>query len=304
MQKDIKKQIQLLLKEIAYYSSHSLFAEAKKRCREFENLIRKSDNFKNKQKFLDAISRKINQIDNDARAFETYGASVQMTLEEQEIVKTLFSSQSEVESKSSPLEGATALLVFGQYEGAFKEFKKLINRDAFRLIAAKNILRCHIGFSSIDDAVKQYRIWLSKDIFPSEELVKIRSFLQGILTGKGIDKKLRKPKVPEDVKIEKVSKKEVFDILSIVISVNDTSQGEKDFFLDVNFQTGNMINSIISKDKKDLIDYLKPGMTLKNVQFNSTEIIFKQSCVVFGKIQISLGPKKGDYTVTLKILDL
>jgi len=161
MQKEIKRHISSLLQEIEAYRSHSLFAEAKNRCEELTEFIQKSHQIKDKHRLLATVSKKIKALDNDIRAFEEAGALVQMSDEEQEVVKKLFSFSMEEGTDSAIFEGAAALLVFGQHEGAFKEFNKLLENDALRVIACKNILRCHMGFSSIDDAIKQYQIWLS-----------------------------------------------------------------------------------------------------------------------------------------------
>jgi len=301
MQKEIKKPILLLLQEIEAYRSHSLFAEAKSRCRELSDIIQKSYQLRNKHRLLATVSKKMKALDNDIRAFEEAGALVQMSIEEQEVVKKLFSFSMEEGTDSAIFEGATALLVFGQYEGAFKEFNKLMKSDALRIVAAKNILRCHMGFSSIDDAIEQYQIWLSGGKLPPEQLDKVRFFLQGILDKKGINKKLP---VPIDVQNDEVSKEEFIDILSIILPFDDESQKKKEILLDVNFQRRNMINLIISKKDQDLIDYLKTGEKLNDVQFNSAEIIFKDSCTISEKSQIRSGPKAGDYTLTLEILNM
>jgi len=304
MQKDIKKHILKLLKEIDAYRSHSLFAEAKKMCSQLSDFIQKSDQIKNKQRLLNTVSKKVGDLENDIRAFEEDGTLVQMSAEEQNVVKKLFSLSIENGTDSSIFKGASALLVFGQYEAAFKEFKKLMASANLRVVAAKNILRCHMGFSSIDDAIKQYQIWLSKGNFTPGQLVKVRAFLQSILDRKGIDKKLHFPEVPEDVQEDEISKEEFIDILSIIIPLGAESQKEEEILLDVNFQRGNMINLIISKKYQDLADYLKPGMRLNDVQFNSTEIIFIDSCVVSEISPIRFGPKTGDYTFTLDILNM
>jgi len=122
-----------------------------------------------------------------------------------------------------------------------------------------------------------------------------------VLEKKGIDKKLPGP---VDVPKDEISEEEFIDILSIILPLDDESQKKKEFLLDVNFQKQNMINLIISKKNQDLIEYLKTGKKLNDVQFNSTEFIFKDSCIVSEKIPIRSGSKAGDYTLTLEILNM
>ena len=311
---DIIKHIQTLLREIEVYRSHGLYKEALQRCRQLSELILQSDRIKNKQKVLDAVSKKIEDIENDARKVDAVEASGHMSTKEQALVMSLFSFSEDEVTDSADLEGATALLVFGQYEKALSEFNELIKRDSLRVDAAKNILRCHIGLSSIDNAVTQYQQWLSSGQFPLAELEKIRSFLQDILISKGIEKSLPEPEVsvdaiPEvsvgaiDVEDHEIDEEELINIVSIEIPLNDELQEEKAVGFDVSFQKENMISVIIPKANQDLIDYFKVGMKLDDVQFFSVAIMFKESCVISAKEQIESGPRRGDCTLVMEILN-
>lgn len=311
---DIIKHIQTLLREIEVYRSHGLYKEALQRCRQLSELILQSDRIKNKQKILDAVSKKIEDIENDARKVDAVEASGHMSTKEQALVKSLFSFSEDDVTDSADLEGATALLVFGQYEKALSEFNELIKRDSLRVDAAKNILRCHIGLSSIDNAVTQYQQWLSSGQFPLAELEKIRSFLQDILISKGIEKSLPEPEVsvdaiPEvsvdaiDVEDHEIDEEELINIVSIEIPLNDELQEEKAVGFDVSFQKENIISVIIPRANQDLIDYFKVGMKLDDVQFFSVAIMFKESCVISAKKQIESGPRRGDCTLVMEILN-
>jgi len=303
---DIIKHIQTLLREIEVYRTHGLYKEAMQRCRQLSELILQSDQIKNKQKVLDAVSKKIEDIEKDARKVDLVEASGHMSTKEQALVKNLFSFSEDDGTDSADLEGATALLVFGQYEKALSEFNELVKRDSLRVDAAKNILRCHIGLSSIDNAVTQYQQWLSSGQFPSGELEKIRSFLQDILISKGIDKNLSEPEVAIDVidiEDHEIEEEGFIDIVSIEIPLNDELQEGKGIGLDVSFQKENMISVIIPGTNQDLIDYFKVGMKLNDVQFFSVAIMFKESCVISAKEQIESGPRKGDFTLVMEILN-
>ena len=311
---DIIKHIQTLLREIEVYRSHGLYKEALKRCRQLSELILQSDRIKNKQKVLDAVSKKIEDIENDARKVDAVEASGHMSTKEQALVMSLFSFSEDEVTDAADLEGATALLVFGQYERALNEFNELIKRDSLRVDAAKNILRCHIGLSSIDNAVTQYQQWLSSGQFPLGELEKIRSFFQDILISKGIEKSLPEPEVsvdaiPEvsvdaiDVEDHEIDEEELINIVSIEIPLNDELQEEKAVGFDVSFQKENMISVIIPRANQDLIDYFRVGMKIDDVQFFSVAIMFKESCVISAKKQIESGPRRGDCTLVMEILN-
>ena len=325
---DIEKHIQTLFREIEVYRSHGLFEEAKGKCEEMAEQLRKSDQYNDKQELMATVSKIIRGLENDARDFEKVETSTQITTKEQDLIKELFPSSEKKGTDSEALNVAETLLVFGQFERALSEFNELIKRDTFRLIAAKNILRCHIGRGSFDYAVRQYQEWLSSGQFPSGELRKIRSFLQETLRKKGVDKSLPKPKgtlgkicsflqgifkksgidkslpKPEgtiDVKEDEKLEDKLIDISSILIPLDNEHEKGKGIRLDVSSQKGNVISVIISKTNQVLIDLLKVGLRLNDVEFYSSAVTFKDSCVVSAKSRIKSGPKKGDYTLVFKI---
>lgn len=300
---DIKKHIHIILKEIEAYRSHSLFNEAKIKCKELEDLVQQSNQIKNKQKFLTSVTNKIRDLEKDSFQFDKMGASVQMSPEEKALVKKLFSSPKRKGSDSAILEGAVALLVFGQFKVALEEFNRLLNNDSLRVAAAKNIIRCHIGLNDLDNTVAQYQQWFDSGRFTPKQLETIRPFLQGILNKRGITKSLPETESKPDGGEQEIKEEKFIDILSVVISLGDKSKIKKSFELDVSFQRNNIINVIVPGANKALVDYMKVGSELKNIQFFSYNIIFMGSCFISEKNQINFGPKKGNYSVIMKISD-
>ena len=321
---DIEKHIQTLFREIEVYRSHGLFEEARGKCEEMADQIRKSSQYNDNQDLMVTVSKIIKGLEKDAREFEKVESSAQISTKEKDLIKELFPSSEKPGSDSEALNVAETLLVFGQFKRALSEFNELINRDALRLIAAKNILKCHIELGSFDSAVNQYQEWLSSGQFPSGELRKIRSFLKDILYKKGVDKSLPKPKgtlgkigsfirgifktsgadkpegttdVKEDAKLED----KLIDISSILIPLDDEQGKGKSIKLDVSSQKGNVISVIISKTNQILINHLNVGLQLNDVEFYSTAVTFKDSCVVSAKSRIKTGPNKGDYTLVFKL---
>jgi len=303
MQISIKDHIQTLFREIEVYRSQSLFEEAKKKYEELAALIRKSNKLKNKEKLLSAISKNIRKLGKDARAFDEVGATAQMPAKQQNLVKKLFSLPEEAGADSATLEGATALLVFGQFEKALGEFNELFKKDALRVVAAKNILRCHIGLSSFDSAVMQYNQWFLGEQLPLDQLEKIRSFLNDILKKRGLEINLPEPEKAVGVKEDTIPEDEFIDIISAKIPLDDESKKGKGIRLDVSFQKGHTISVIIPRKYQVLIDNLSVGKRLNDVQFYSPSVVFKGLCVVSTKREIKSGPKKGDYALVMKILN-
>lgn len=298
---DTKKQIQALFKEAELYRSHGLFVEAKEKYDLVAKLIQKNDRIANRQNLLDAISKKIGAVENEIKKLDKSPATPKLSTKAQDLVKNLFSFSEEKDEDAALLEGAMALAKFGQFERALIEFNELIKKDSLRVAAAKNIIRCHFALSSSDEAVSKYRQWLSGDSFSSGQLEEIRIFFQDILDRKGIDKKLPAVTQPKDAREEETKEEEFLDISSIAITLDDESKKGALIELDVNFQRGNTISLIISRDDKDLIENLKVGVRLNNIQFFSPIAVFNGSGIVSEKAPIELGPKKGDYRVDIEI---
>ncbi|MFH2218377.1 MAG: hypothetical protein ABII68_01800 [Pseudomonadota bacterium] len=304
MQKNIKENIQTLFREIEIYRSHGLFVEAREKCDFLAKLIQGTDRIKNKQELLNVVAMKVNALKDDARKTEEVSEKARMTAKQQELVRDLFAFEKDKDPDSIAMEGATALLMFGQFERALSEFSKLLKNDALRVAAAKSIIRCHIGLSSLDDAVRHYNKWFSSGRFPRDGLGKIRSLLNSALKEKGIDATLPKSEEMPEVGEDDARAEEFIDISSLEITVDDTSKKGKRIMLDVRYQKGNLVSVIIPRSDKALLDRLKVGLKLNDVQFYSPAVVFMDSCVVSAKKQIKTGPKKEDYAVVMKILNI
>ena len=152
---NIEQHIQTLFREIEVYRSHGLFEEAKGKCEEMAEQIRKSDQYNDKQQLMATVSKINKGLENDAREFEKVAVSAQISTKEKDLIKELFPSSEKKGTDSEAFNVAETLLVFGQFERALSEFNELINRDTFRLNVAKNILMCHIWRGSLDYAIRQ-----------------------------------------------------------------------------------------------------------------------------------------------------
>jgi hypothetical protein len=299
---DIRTRYQTLTKEIEIYRSHSLFDEAKRKCIELERLIRSEPQIKNKKKLLSAVSKKMRDLEDGVRQFEGEKVSVQMSTTELGLVKELFSSTRDDATESATFDNAVALLVFGQFEQALNEFYRLLESDDHRVAAAKNILRCHVGLSSLENAITQYHQWHFSDRFSPEELKKVHLFFQDTLQRTGMAEALPKPKESSITKEDEPIEEEFIDLLSIKIPMDESSKKGKGIKLDVSFQKGEMISLIISGDKQSLIDSLEVGKEIEDVRYYSPTIVFNDKCVVSAIKPITSGPKKGDYTVVMKTM--
>ncbi|MFC1813750.1 hypothetical protein ACFL03_13780 [Thermodesulfobacteriota bacterium] len=225
-----------------------------------------------------------------------------MSTTELGLVKELFSSSSNVETESATFDNAIALLVFGQFEQALNEFYKLLESDDHRVAAAKNIFRCHIGLSSLENAITQYHQWHFSDRFSPGELKKVHFFFQDTLHRTGMGETLPKPEASSIVKEDEPVEEEFIDLLSIKIPMDESPEKGKGIKLAISFQQGEMISVIISGEKQSLIDSLKVGKEIEDVRFYSPTVVFNDTCIVSAIKPITTGPKKGDYTVVMKAM--
>ncbi len=301
---DISLQIKSLLSQAELYRSQGLFTEAKEKYNDASAMIHKIERLKNKEGLLKAISSKIQSLEEKTEKVETGPSSPELSEKGQNLIKNLFGE--------NDLEKAVALAKFGQFERAIVELESLLKDDVFRVDAGKNIIRCKMAIASTDDAIDQYHQWLSGDLFTSSQLEYIRAYLQPLLDRKGVDTQLPIPDgqtVMDDgagasggIEFEMPEpEEELLDITSIGITFTSGTHKGKMVEFDVNFQSGGMLSLIISKNDKGLIEDLKEGDDLDDIQFYSPIAMFKGTAVVANKTQINTGPKQGDFCLDIKV---
>lgn len=300
---DLKETVKTLFREIEVYRSHSLFPEAMEKCRKLAKWIQQSDRIKNKQELLELVARKAQALAKEARRVEATAASAQMSSREQDLVKQLFAFSKETDADSAAWEGATALLVFGQYKNALSEFQKLLDIDSLRVDAAKSMLRCHIGLTSLDEAVRQYHQWLSDGRFSDGELEHVRAFFQKILEEKGIRQTLPKPAAVRDGGAQDTQEEAFIDIMSIQLPSPYKRFDGNDVVFEVAYQRGNLISVTIPKEDRELARKFKEGLRIDDVQFFSPAVVFRSPCLVSAVNQIQTGPQKGGQALVLQVLN-
>ncbi len=299
---DITKQIQSLFNEAKVYQSQGLFVEAKEKYLETARLISESDRLKNKNELIATISNRLKALESDVKSFEKLGTSPRMSVKEQGVVKESLFLSKDKKTDSYALEVAAALLGFGQFDQAIREFEKLLKSDTLRVAAAKNIIRCHIAVSSLDSALSQYEEWLYSDFFPSDQLAKVHFFIKGILKRKGINRTIeRREAATADKEIE-TEDETVLDIISVLITLDEGAEKGEGLALDVSSQNGSNISVIVSDQYQGFIDNLDVGSKLDDVQFFSPLAVLRGSGIVSGKTLINSGQKKGSYSIVIKML--
>lgn len=71
--------------------------------------------------------------------------------------------------------------------------------------------------------------------------------------------------------------------------------------LPVNLQTGSVVNLIVPAGRRPVMETLKKGARVEGVKLNSPISTNIGNCTVISVARIDMGPKKGDYSVDLKI---
>jgi tetratricopeptide (TPR) repeat protein len=308
---DIKQRLKAMLQEAEIYRSQGLIAEAYEKYTLAIGLITSVDKLKNKDSLTSAIQKKIESLDIAKDKVEKDPGSPELSTKAQDLIKNLFTFAEDKDEESIALEGAVTLAKFGQFDRALNELNVLLKSKNVRVDAAKNILRCYLACASADEAVNQYQKWFSSDIFQPAQLETIRVYLEDILQKRGIEKNLpsllgEAPKEGESARKESVqateADEEFLDITSIGITFESGPRKGKMVEFDVNFQSGNMLSLIISKQDQELIQDIEAGMKLKDIQFFSPIAIFNGAGIVSDKTQIKSGPKQGDFCLDVRIV--
>jgi hypothetical protein len=129
-------------------------------------------------------------------------------------------------------------------------------------------------------------------------------FFQGLLDNRNMNVALARP--PDGGSAQcgqpEFRDEELMDVSSIGITLETGPEKGRMIELDVCFQNGNEINLLISSRNKDLIENLKVGFRLNDVHLFSPFAIFTGTGVVSAKTQIKSGPKKGDYSLDIKVI--
>jgi tetratricopeptide (TPR) repeat protein len=306
---DIGQKIKSLLQEAELYRGQGLLREAIGNYQSAAEILKKIDKVKNRESLLSGIARKIESIERDLEAFESAPAAPEMSADVQDLIKEKFAFAKDTES--SALEGAIALAKFGQYERAMAEFRALLSDENVRLTAGKNIIRSHISRETFDDGIEEYRQWASGGQFTPSQLENLRVFFQGVLDNRGIEKTVADAPVFEEqemaVEFEETGgddgdqDEELLDISSIGIMMEDGPQKDERVEFDVSFQSGSEISLLVASRDKALIEHLKVGTKLKDIEFYSPFAMFQGAGIVTANTKIATGPKRGDFSLDIKV---
>jgi tetratricopeptide (TPR) repeat protein len=298
---DVKKQLKNLLETANLYRSQGLLFEAKGKYEDAAALIQEAGLIKDGQNLIDIISKKIDAVKKDLERIEKQPTLPEVSEKEQDVIKELFSETTGKDEDAATLEGAVTLAKFGQFDRALKELNELLKKPSIRMNAAKDILRCHMARTSIEDAVAQFQEWQSGDIFTKSQLITIRLFLEVFRYDNLKENISLQLKNPAEVEELEITHGKIPDICSMIITLADGPLKGVTFVLDVRFQIGNVITLFIEEHKEELVESFEVGKPLDHLQFNTANAIFKGKGAVAEKIRIESGSRTGNYRIDIQV---
>lgn len=308
----IKDRVKSLLKEADLYKSQRLLKESKSKYLEAIKLIQTYEQIPNRKNLIGAITKKIEALDAGIVKWDKSANTPEVSTKVQDLIQKLFTTEDAKDTGAvKTLKSAITLAKFGQYSRAIAEFNKLLSVDSVAVPAAKYSLKCMIESGSIDDAVNQYRQWEADNVLSTEKITIVKKFFQDILDKKGagvnldesadiIENTVEEPGIIENDLMDN-DDEDIIDITSIGIRFSHGPKQGEHVELDVSFQAGNVLSLIVSSKDSLLIDSLKVGVTLDDMDFYSPIAIFKGSGIVEANTKIESGPKRGDYSLDIKI---
>jgi tetratricopeptide (TPR) repeat protein len=297
-----QEHIRSLVKEARLYQTQGLLAESREKYVKVLQFIGGDQQSLNRGQLVGAVKDRIRAVEDNMTEIDQATMAPELSHNVQNLINRVFAISNDKEK--AEFKGAVALAKFGQYERALEEFHGLLKKGAMPVIAAKNIIMCHLAYSSAEAAAGQFEQWVCRDMLSKDDLKEIRSFLKNALEKNGIEARLSEIDEPplEPNEIEEEEYTGVLAISSICVPLEKGPLKGDMVEFDVTFQTGNIISVLVRATQKDLLDIFRLGKSLPCIQCYSPGAIFRCSGTVFGKTRIDSGPRKGDYVLEIILM--
>jgi hypothetical protein len=292
-------EIEKRLKEAEVYRSQGLLKEAKDVYDQVADLVEKLQPGERKQGFLDSIAEGKRLLKEEFEEVKELTQAARVSSKAQDTMKNLFSYPAAKSGRKSDLEGALALMNFGQFERALEELHRLVKQEALRCEAAENILRCHLELGSTEHALAEYQNWRTGDIFSEDEIEKLGAAFEGILREKGIDKSIEQLWSGARVSVDQDLQIEILDFIFIEITFENGPLKDEAIDIGVDSQTGRLIRILVPESRDDLLDQLYSGARLGRVRYFTSQAFLNGAATV-----LSRRPIGGDFDATSYVVDL
>lgn len=299
---DLGKKIKSFYLEAELYSDQGLLNEALERYNLVEDLLKANSSIRNRNNLLLKIAKKRKLINEKLEKIDgKRSKNIEVSKDTQSLMKEMFSFDDPKIKGSSSLGGAISLAKFGQYDKAIEEFNRLLDYEHLRLEAAKNILWCWLQQNYEDYAISLFQKWQKKKTFPASEMDSIQLYFKDLLKEKGSEKTVTDIEMEKTIEPDsEIEDEDIIDITAIRFDLPDT--GTVDF--EVSFQSGKYIQMIMPKKEKKILKSIRSGDMLKEIIFYSPMAIFSGTGFVSKIKAISSGPKRGDYSLEIKIINI
>lgn len=293
------ERVRSLVKQASVYRAQGLLAESRVKYEEILSFLGTNLQLQNTEKFTEAVKKRILDVNRDIAEIRSAPTTPDLSPQLQTLIKKLFTFSRTKEVAA--IEGALALAKFGQYEEAVSELQKLLKEGILPTIAAKNILRCYLSLSLPQSAVSQFKEWMRNETLSKEDLKYVRDFLVSSLRNKGMNEMV--PALSGEIQASVKTQDDFLDISSIKIHFHDGKRHRYAVELDVVYQVGGLTSVVVSSADRALLDSLKLGKILHDIQFYTPVTVFRGAGIVSRKSVLEKGPRKGNYLIDIALAE-
>ena len=285
------QSIRSLVREAKLYREQGLLEQSRDTyCAALERI----DNvdYENRAPLEEALKKAIHGVDVELRDLERVDDIPELSDDMKGLIRRLFSVSDD--SEIAKYKGAVALAQFGQYGEALEEFNRLLLKGNMAVLAAKNILTCHLTFASPEVAISQFERWVIGVQLTRKELADVRRFLERILERDGVDTDLSSlERMVRRGEARDPDGDEVLPICSVRLPFRKKADNEEPEEFDVFLHTGSAVSIHIPPERKALFRALRLGTRVIGMRFFSTMAFFEGNGLVLSKRQIESGPREG-----------
>ncbi|MBW1767468.1 MAG: hypothetical protein JRI43_08055 [Deltaproteobacteria bacterium] len=292
--------IKALVKEADIYRSQGLFDQSKEKYIELLKFIQCHEQYSKDNKLIAAVKKKIKVVDENLNEIDEASDTPELSEGVQNLISQLFSFSKNKDTAA--IEGAVALVKFGQYEKGLTELERLMKQGTMPLLAAKNVLKCQLNFASSEEAIAKFKRWVHREELAKGDLRYLRSFLDDLLKQTGVETDLPQIDGGSSGKEEpEAAGGDDLEITSLSLPLMDGPRKGQEVEFKVSFQSGNTVSLFIPRNQKDLADSFKKGEKISGMQCYTALAFFNVNGVVSEKTTLTSGPKKGDYSIDIVI---
>ncbi len=299
------EKVKSLIKEAELYKSQGLLNEALDTYKNVQTLIESTQNIKNKDSLLKKIANKIDGLYTQMETEFATPEPPKVSADARSVIKEMITEDDPEAKGSSSLAGALALAKFGQYDQAIEELTRLLSYDSLRLEAARNIIWCWVQQNEVDKALGRVKQWMSGNVLTPDEVNNVRAYFEELVQNTGLETRISSDKIHKDLEPEShVDDEEILDINATRFTLPRGARKGEAVELEVSFQAGKYLKMLVPRKDQKLIESLNLGDQLNGMTFYSPMAIFSGIGYISSKVTINAGPKKGDYSLEIKILSI